>query len=77
MAPKPEPPQLTGTEHARWSSEADEETRAAHPRYYWFHTYDGAPKFLWDEQDVSEAEFRAHASRDQIDVLDGARGRAE
>jgi len=49
----------------QWKIDADATTRAANPTYYWFHTYDGTPRYLWDEIDVSEQEYRAHApSRD-------------
>ena len=76
MAAKPEPPDLSSAEHTRWISEADQETRAAHPRYYWWHTYGGPVEFYWDEQDVTEAEYRAHADRDGVEHLDEVAGRA-
>jgi hypothetical protein len=68
MAPKPEPPK--GPDRWRWLAEANMETRAAHPRYYWFHAVAGVPRFFWNTIQVSEKEFRAHAPRDQIDALD-------
>ena len=54
-------------------SEANAETRAANPRYYWFHAYAGTPRFFWDEIQVPEREFRAYAPRSQIDKLDKRR----
>ena len=76
MAVKPEPPDLTSVEHTRWITEADRETRAAHPRYYWWHTYDGPARFYWDEQDVTETEYRAYAGREGVEHLDEVAGRA-
>ncbi|MGB8744056.1 MAG: hypothetical protein WCD52_28525 [Xanthobacteraceae bacterium] len=59
-----------GPERSRWFDEADRETRQAHPKYYWFHSYDGPPKFLWNETEVSEDEFRAKAEHWQLERLD-------
>jgi hypothetical protein len=69
MAAKPEPPDLASAEHTRWITDADQETRAAQPGYYWWHTYDGPTKFYWHEQDVTEAEYRAHADREGVEHL--------
>jgi hypothetical protein len=58
MAPKQKP--RDDGQRWRWFAEADAETRAANPGYYWFHCYDGAPRFFWDEIEVPEQEFRAN-----------------
>ena len=50
--------------------EADRETRQAHPKYYWFDSYDGPPKFPWNETEVLEDEFRAKAEEWQLERLD-------
>jgi hypothetical protein len=69
MAPKLEPLE-DGPERWRWFKEANAETRAACPRYYWFHAYAGTPRFFWNEIQVSEKEFRAHAPQSLIERLD-------
>jgi hypothetical protein len=69
MALKPKPLR-DGPDRWRWFREADAETRAANPHYYWFHAYAGTPRFFWDEIQVPEREFRAHAPRSQIDKID-------
>jgi hypothetical protein len=43
-----------------WKTEPSENVRAAFPRHYWFHKYDGRPHFMWDDIEVSEQEFRRH-----------------
>jgi hypothetical protein len=48
-------------------TDADRETREAHPNYYWFHAFDGPPKFYWDELTVSEEEYRANAEPLQLE----------
>ena len=53
-----------------WMDRADAATRAANPIYYWFHTYDGAPRYLWHEIEVSEEEYRAHARPEDVAFLD-------
>jgi hypothetical protein len=43
-----------------WKTEPSENVRAAVPKHYWFHKYDGRPHFMWDDIEVSEQEFRRH-----------------
>jgi inorganic pyrophosphatase len=50
----------------QWKIIADAITRAANPTYYWFNSYDGTPRYLWDEIDVSEEEYRAHARPEDV-----------
>ena len=69
MPPKPEPLE-DGPERLRWFAEADTETRAANPGWYWFHNYDGRPRLFWDEIEVSEAEFRASSDKEAVEILD-------
>ncbi len=58
-----------GPERWRWLAEADRETREANPKHYWFHAFDEAPKFYWDEFAVSEEEFRANGEPWQLERL--------
>ncbi len=58
-----------GLERWRWLAEADRETREANPEYYWFHAFDGPPKFYWDELEVTEEEFRANGEPWQLERL--------
>jgi hypothetical protein len=58
------------TEDWLWKINADAATRATNPTYYWFHTYYGPPRYLWDEFDVSEEEYRAHARPEDVTFLD-------
>jgi hypothetical protein len=53
-----------------WKINANTKVRAAKPTYYWFHTYYGAPRYLWDEFDVSEEEYRANARPGDVAFLD-------
>jgi len=46
--------------------EASAKTRMVNPTYYWFHTCDGTPRPLWDEVEVSEAQFRANTDREAV-----------
>ena len=46
--------------------EANAKARMVNPTYYWFHTYDGTPRHLWDEVEVSEAQFRANTDREAV-----------
>jgi hypothetical protein len=62
-------PLENGPERWRWLEEADRETREANPKYYWFHSFDGPPKFFWDELEVSEEEFRANVEQWQLERL--------
>ena len=48
---------------------ADRDTREANPKYYWFHSFDGPPKFCWNELMVSEEEFRANGEEWQLELL--------
>jgi len=50
---------------------ADRETRAAHPRYYWGHRAEGGPRphLYWHEIKVSEEEFRAGVTREDLEIL--------
>lgn len=75
-SPKPEPLE-DGFGRWRWFWEADADTRAAHPRYYWFHTYSCRPCYFWDQIQVTEKEFRSHAPKSQIDALDSRSGRPD
>ena len=52
--------------------EPTQKERAADPRYYWFHTYDGYPRFLWGEWDVSEQEYRRYAGVENVAFVDEA-----
>jgi hypothetical protein len=62
-------PQENDPERWRWLQEADRETREANPKYYWFHAFDGPPKYHWDELTVSEDEYRANAEPWQLERL--------
>src|SRR5262245_37149476 len=65
MAPKPKP--LEDVKGGwRWFANANAVTRAANPRYYWFRRYHRAPRFFWDEIEVTEEEFRTHAPKEHI-----------
>jgi hypothetical protein len=69
MATTPEP--KGGKERWRWFIEADRETREANPEYYWFHSKSGAPRFFWDEIEITEEEYRANTDQGTRDILDG------
>jgi hypothetical protein len=53
-------------------TEPTENERAADPRYYWFHNYDGRPQFYWDDWEVSEEEYRRHARAEDVTYVDAA-----
>jgi hypothetical protein len=53
-----------------WKINANTAARAANPTCYWFHTYYGTPRYLWDEFSVSEEEYRANARPDDVAFLD-------
>jgi hypothetical protein len=55
-----------------WKTEPTEKVRAAFPHKYWFHNYDGRPHFMWDDLEVSEAEFRRHAHAERLTRVDEA-----
>jgi hypothetical protein len=55
-----------------WKTEPTEKVRAAFPHKYWFHNYDGRPHFMWDDLEVSEAEFRRHAHAERPTRVDEA-----
>jgi hypothetical protein len=61
-----------GPERWHWLANATRETREAHPKYYWFHAFDGRPHFLWDEIEVSGEEYRAKADGWQLERLEQA-----
>jgi hypothetical protein len=71
MAAIPEPVE-DGPERWHWLADASRETREAHPKYYWFHAFDGRPHFLWDEIEVSEQEYRAKVDARQLERLEQA-----
>jgi hypothetical protein len=58
------------TADRQWKINANATMRAANPTYYWFHTYYGTPRYLWDEFDVSEEEYRANARPEDVTFLD-------
>jgi hypothetical protein len=47
-----------------------EKERAAEPRNYWFHAFNGRPEFFWDDWEVTEDEYRRHARAEDIAYLD-------
>jgi hypothetical protein len=47
-----------------------ENERVAQPGDYWFHTYDGYPRFLWGEWNVSEEEYRRYARAEDVAYVD-------
>jgi hypothetical protein len=47
-----------------------EKVRAGEPSYYWFHAFNGYPEFFWDDWEVSEAEYRRNAPRNDVAYLD-------
>jgi hypothetical protein len=49
-----------------WKTKPTEKVRAGFPDRYWFHNYDGRPHFMWDDIEVSEAEFRRHAAAERL-----------
>jgi hypothetical protein len=71
MTSVPEPAE-DGPDRWHWFANADHETRQAHPKYYWFHAFDGRPHFLWDEIEVPEEEYRAKADGWQLGRLEQA-----
>jgi hypothetical protein len=62
-------PQEDGPERWRWLEEANRETSEANPKHYWFHSFDGPPKFFLDELEISEEEFRANGAPWQLERL--------
>jgi hypothetical protein len=66
MAPKPKPKDKKA--QWRWFDEANRETRAANPEYYWSRTYDAQPRFFWDEIEISKEEYRANADREALAI---------
>jgi hypothetical protein len=50
--------------------EPTESERAGKPGDYWWHTYNGRLEFCRDDWDVTEEEYRRHASADDIKYLD-------
>jgi hypothetical protein len=71
MTPRPEPKDHTSAEHTQWATTANRETRAAHLRYYWGHRGKGEPQphLYWSEIEVSEEEFRAGVTREDLKIL--------
>jgi hypothetical protein len=47
-----------------------EKMRAAEPRYYWFHVFNGPVEFYWDDWEVSEDEYRRNARPEDVAYLD-------
>jgi hypothetical protein len=47
-----------------------ENERAAQPTYYWWHGYNGPIEFYWDDWEVTEDEYRRHATPEKIADLD-------
>ncbi len=67
MAVIPEPSR-NDPELSHWLATANLQTRAAHPHYYW-HIITDDREFFWNEQTVSQGEYRKHAPPEYIDAL--------